>query len=76
MKRLKDTSMFSGIKQLKELRLVRRWSYWDVFSLSDNSYQFKGILTRTSRETNYGLYEAAQQMIRRIDRLATNNRKD
>ena len=65
MKRLKDTSMFSGIKQLNEIRLIKRGYFYDVYTPLDQSYHYRGTLRILKNESNYMLYEAAKLHIER-----------
>lgn len=56
---MKDTSIFSGIKELYDIQFHSDGDFWHLFKLKDNAWIFFGAIPKLKNETNKNLYDRA-----------------
>lgn len=56
---MRNTSIFNGVKELRELTFMSDGEFWKVYEDHGSSLVFIGIIKKISRESNIKLYNRA-----------------
>lgn len=60
---MRNTSIFNGVKELRELTFMSDGRFWKVYEDHGNARVFIGTIEKRSRESNINLYRRGCELI-------------